>query len=211
MSDLFHEQVPSAFIAAMFDVMRRTPQHTYQVLTKRHARMRSLARTGVFGEGWPLPNVWLGVSVEDQHWADIRIPALCETPAAVRFLSCEPLLGAVKIPFAEETDRCNCGAGPQGYYGMHERHCGVEPGRAWNVSWVIVGGESGPGARPMEVDWARSLVRQCQDWQVPVFVTQLGSVLGRELGAGPKGGDWSAWPDDLKIREFPRVPEAVTS
>jgi protein gp37 len=211
MSDLFHDSVPTAYIAAVFDVMRRTPQHTYQLLTKRHARMRSLARTAVFGEGWPLPNVWLGCSVEDQHWADIRIPALLDTPAAVRFLSCEPLLGPVTLPFITEHDGCTCGGYGPPYY-VHERSCGTEPGPAWgNLSWVIAGGESGPGARPMELEWARSLVRQCREAGTAVFVKQLGSVLGRELGAGPKGGNWDAWPEDLKVREFPRAAEAVAA
>ncbi len=212
MSDLFHESVSTTFIAAAFDVMRKTPQHTYQILTKRHARMRSLARTAAFGEGWPLPNVWLGVSVEDQKWADIRIPALLDTPAAVRFLSCEPLLGPVKLPIIEEYDGCTCGVGPAGYYGMHERGCGTEPGPAWDrLHWVIAGGESGPGARPCEMGWLRSLRNQCAEVGVPFFCKQLGTVLGRQAGAGRKGGDWDAWPEDLKVREFPRTAEAVAS
>ncbi|HEY2269250.1 MAG TPA: phage Gp37/Gp68 family protein [Streptosporangiaceae bacterium] len=228
MSDLFHKDVPDAYIACVFTVMAKAQQHTFQVLTKRHARMRSLLADDEFqvmclaaalargwdleGAPWPLPNVHLGVSVEDQRWADIRIPALCQTPAAVRFLSCEPLLGPVTIPFDEEVGRCTCGAGPNGYYGMHERGCGTQPGIAWNnIHWVIAGGESGPGARRMDAEWARGLVRQCREWNVPVFVKQLGSVLGRELGAGPKGGDWDAWPEDLRVREFPRAAEAVTA
>ncbi len=215
MSDLFHESVGSAFIAAVFDVMRRTPQHTYQILTKRHARMRSLAQTAVFGEGWPLPNVWLGVSAEDQKWASIRVPALLETPAAVRFVSAEPLLGPIRLPFTEEYDGCTCGAGPQGYYGMHERSCGTEPGPAWDrLHWVIVGGESGPGARPMELAWARSLIRQCQEAGAAVFMKQLGSVAAADLNPyapRSKGGDWDRWPDDLRVREFPRTAETAAA
>jgi protein gp37 len=210
MSDLFHESVSATFIAAVFDVMRQTPQHTYQILTKRHARMRSLARTAAFGEGWPLPNVWLGVSVEDQKWADIRIPALLQTPAAVRFLSCEPLLGPVKLPFIEEYDGCTCGTGPAGYYGMHEHGCGTEPGPAWDrLHWVIAGGESGSGARPCELGWLRHLRNQCAEVGVPIFVKQLGAVLGRQHDAGPHGADWDQWPADLRVREFPRIAEAV--
>jgi protein gp37 len=212
MSDLFHADVPTAFIGAVFDVMRRTPQHTYQILTKRHARMRSLARTATFGEGWPLPNVWLGVSIEDQHWADIRIPALLDTPAAVRFVSAEPLLGPIRLPFVEEYDGCTCGTGPAGYYGLHERGCGTEPGPAWDrLHWVIVGGESGPGARPMELSWARSLIRQCQEAGTAVFMKQVGSVAAANLGllADSKGGNWETWPPDLCVREFPRAAEAV--
>lgn len=106
-SDLFHKDVPLAFIEQVFAVMARTPQHTYQLLTKRHARMSSILRKPTFRDSvaaivgadieWPLPNLWLGVSVEDQHWADIRIPALLDTPAAVRWLSCEPLLGPINL------------------------------------------------------------------------------------------------------------------
>lgn len=201
MSDLFHEAVPTAHIAAVFDVMRQTPQHTYQILTKRHARMRSLARSAAFGEGCPLPNVWLGVSVEDQHWADIRIPALLQTPAAVRFISAEPLLGPVGLRPGEWIPPI--GGGPR-----------VNLATPWetpgpSLDWVIVGGESGPGARRMTEGWARFLVGQCQDTGTAIFVKQLGSVLGRKLGAGPKGGDWDAWPEDLRIREFPAAAEVI--
>lgn len=115
MSDLFHDAIPDEFIARVWAVMAATPQHTYQVLTKRHGRMRSLLNSEQFkvwtwaaraerdgscivpDESWPLPNVWLGVSVEDQKRASLRIPALLETPAAVRFLSCEPLIAAVDL------------------------------------------------------------------------------------------------------------------
>lgn len=186
MSDLFHDEVSDAFIAQVWSVMAATPQHTYQVLTKRHARMRSLMRNPRFRVAarlvagtWPLPNVWLGVSVEDQKWADIRIPALLDTPAAVRFLSCEPLLGHVDLKpwmvFAETTLSMELP-------GLH---------------WVIVGGESGPGARRMQLDWARYLVGQCQRTGVPVFVKQLGSANGPG-----KGGDPGQWPEPFP-REFP--------
>jgi protein gp37 len=178
MSDVFHEAVPDEFIDRMFAVMADTPQHTYQVLTKRHARMRSY-----LGRTWPdpLPNVWVGVSAEDQKWADIRVSALVETPAAVRFVSAEPLLGQVD------------------FRGLCQ----------W-LDWVIVGGESGPGARPMDLAWARWIAEQCADSDTACFVKQLGSGLGRQLGAGPKGGDWDAWPDDLRIREFP-APAAIAA
>lgn len=213
MSDLFHEQVPDRFIAQVFEVMGAAKQHTFQVLTKRHGRMRSLlnrwsehATKGCYcpadqggcsapvdvehGE-WPLPNVWLGVSVENQQWADIRIPALMQTPAAVRFLSCEPLVDEVSLPKAAP----------------------VEPYWHSGIDWVIVGGESGPGARPMREEWARSLVEQCRDGDVPVFVKQMGSVWAKgEAWDGPsasalgdrKGGDWQFWPADLRVREFPQ-------
>ena len=171
MSDLFHQDVPDELIVKAFAVMTLAPQHTFQVLTKRHGRMRSLlsgdfsgqitrtllddpqfARLGRWpvpsgGVSWPLPNVWLGVSVENQQWADIRIPELLHTPAAVRFLSCEPLLGPVNIPSQSFLRR---------------------------LDWVIVGGESGPNARPMHPQWARDLRDQCQAAGVPFFFKQWG-------------------------------------
>ena len=173
MSDLFHQDVPDEYIARVFSAMRCTPKHTFQVLTKRHARMRSLMNSEAFRERvwelggvggrfgakyphlrtWPTPNVWLGVSVEDQKWADIRIPALLDTPAAVRFLSCEPLLGPVDLnPWLQCPD------------------CGQNHG----LRWVIVGGESGRGARPMHPDWARSLRDQCVAAGVPFLFKQWG-------------------------------------
>ena len=208
MSDVFHESVPSGFIACMFAVMAATPQHTYQVLTKRHGRMRSLLNSDEFaiksacaalskgldvaeGAPWPLPNVWLGVSTENQKWANIRIPALLDTPAAVRFVSAEPLLGPIRMRASLLVGRI------------------LDPPDG--IGWVIGGGESGPGARPCEIDWLRSLRDQCIDAGVPVFIKQLGSVLGHRLDAGSKGGDWSAWPEDLRIREFPRIAEEMAA
>jgi protein gp37 len=205
MSDLFHADVPDEFLAKVFAVMAAAPQHTFQILTKRHARMRSLLNSENFAEQvanemaalWkvdsvaplrgPLPNVWLGVSVEDQRWADIRIPALLETPAAVRFLSCEPLLGPVKLPLINEVEGCTCGGS---YCGIHERGCGLEPGPAWgNLHWVIVGGESGPKARPMHLSWVRSLRDQCTDAGVPFFFKQHGA--------------WAPWASHLEGEDGP--------
>ena len=196
MSDLFHANVPNDFIARVFAVMALTPQHTYQILTKRHARMRSLLNSREFvalvddareelkpGCGdftWPLPNVWLGVSVENQKWADIRIPALLDTPAAVRFLSCEPLLGPVdlKLPVdhsTHERDHIDGTPWPQCL------DCSTEETTVdWTIPdgprlhWVIVGGESGPKARAMHPDWARSLRDQCAAADVPYFFKQWG-------------------------------------
>ncbi|AIM41020.1 hypothetical protein PBI_SQUIRTY_73 [Mycobacterium phage Squirty] len=173
MSDLFHEQVSDEYIAEVFAVMAAAPQHTFQVLTKRHARMRSLLSSatfqgdcehrmldqyGVLDNEWPLPNVWLGVSTENQKWADIRIPALLDTPAAVRFVSAEPLLGPIDLVQSINVD-------PFAAYHF-------KPG---GIDWVIVGGESGPGARPMHPDWARSLRDQCQAAGVPFLFKQWGA------------------------------------
>lgn len=222
LSDLFHDDIPDGVIGSVWNTMALTPQHSYQILTKRPARMRSLLRKWELA-GWmwrrddmawcgpvqgPLPNVWLGVSVEDQQWANTRIPALLETPAAVRWLSCEPLLGPVTLPFFHEIGKCNCAGGtPEASY-AHERHCGLEPGPAWGeLHWTVIGGESGPGARPMDPTWAASLVEQCRTAGVPAFVKQMGSVWARQNDADSKGGKWQHWPADLRVREY---PQAVT-
>lgn len=216
MSDLFHDSVPDDYIARVFEVMALAPQHTFQILTKRHARMRSLVSHGLLDmiddpDGdvrvkvprWPLPNVWLGVSAENQQWADIRIPALLDTPAAVRFVSVEPILGPIDLEFERyyEPTHSNCSGlvSP-----AHEPACGREPGRHWGIGWVIVGGESGPGARRMEWEWARSLRDQCRAAGVPFYFKQSGSVLAREAGVGGKGGDPAGWPEPFP-REFPEV------
>ena len=156
MSDLFHSDVPDDYIAQVFEVMTKAQQHTFQVLTKRPGRMRSLLSRRSFrdnfahwGQPWPLPNVWLGTSVENQRWADVRIPLLLDTPAAIRFLSCEPLLGPVDL-FAWNIDR------------------------GTRVDWIICGGESGPHARPMHPDWARQLRDDCLTAGIPFHFKQWG-------------------------------------
>lgn len=201
MSDLFHSGVPEDFIAKVWTVMEATPQHTYQILTKRHARLRSVVRriawrlptteerrAGQHGHrayvqasellnehlGPPrvLPNVWLGVSVEDQQRADLRIPALLETPAAVRFISAEPLLGPVDLSQWMGALNCGCGSEPGGPFTGCSAGCmELAPG---GLDWVIVGGESGHGARPMHPGWARTLRDQCTGAGVPFFFKQFG-------------------------------------
>ena len=175
MSDLFHDSIPDEYIARVWQVMGAAPQHTYQILTKRHARMRSWVSRWLSGEiaepydarPAPLPPparsvldcVWLGVSAENQQWADIRIPALLDTPAAVRFVSAEPLLGRIDLT------------------GLL-----VTAGGSEQVDWVIVGGESGPGARPMHPDWARLLRDQCGDAGIAFFFKQRGEWTWNEPG-----------------------------
>lgn len=185
MSDLFHKDVSLEFIAKAFAVMYLSPQHTYQVLTKRAERMPEVFKDPKFWfyvhayanmfhdefikpleqelyflaevqSAFPLPNVWLGTSVENQKAADERIPFLLKVPSAVRFLSCEPLLGPVNL----EEFLCD-----------FELSLNSDKG---NLHWVIVGGESGPGARPMHPDWARTLRDQCKDAHVPFFFKQWG-------------------------------------
>lgn len=148
MSDLFHEQVPLEFIERVFAVMGKAPRHTFQILTKRHDRLRELAPL----LHW-LPNVWIGVSVENQYWAARRIPALLEVPACVRFLSVEPLLGPVDL-------RCY----------LH------------SVDWVIVGGESGPRGRRMDPDWVRQIRDDCQAAEVRFFFKQWGGRTSKAGG-----------------------------
>ncbi|MFH8295080.1 DUF5131 family protein [Streptomyces sp. NPDC018059] len=199
-SDLFHEAVPEEFIARILAVMACTPQHTYQVLTKRHGRMRSLMnskdfvsavrtethaldRDAVLGSGprWQplLPNLWMGVSVEDQRTANLRVPALLRIPAARRFISAEPLLGPVdltRIPFRGDTDYFVDAL--DGRYGLREPRESFSFGLAdlRPIDWVIAGGESGPKARPMHPAWARSLRDQCRQSRrrVPFLFKQWG-------------------------------------
>jgi protein gp37 len=156
----------------------------------------------------PLQNVWLGVSVEDQKTADERIPYLLASPAAVRWLSCEPLLGPINLRNVYDQYR-RFGGELDVLRGIVKGQCHTT-GR---VDWVVVGGESGPNARPMNVGWLRSIVDQCKAASVPVFVKQLGSKPetftnhGRVLNAvalkSKKGGDMGEWPEDLRVREYP--------
>ncbi len=149
MSDLFHDHVPVEFIQRVFDTMQSCPQHTFQVLTKRTARLRAIADK----LPWP-KNVWMGVSVENAAVMH-RIDDLRAVPAAVRFLSCEPLLGPMPDLRLE------------------------------SIHWVIVGGESGPHARPMDKAWVMGILRQCRQAGVPFFFKQWGGVrkdlTGRKL------------------------------
>jgi protein gp37 len=168
MSDLFHETVPLEFIQRVFETMVHCPQHTFQILTKRSGRLRELAGSLTWA-----PNIWMGVSVED-HRVTHRINDLCSIPANVRFLSCEPLIGALDaLPLS----------------GVH---------------WVIVGGESGPKARPMRREWVDSILEQCRVANVPFFFKQWGGtrkdLTGRELNGRtydempPKNQTLALWP-----------------
>jgi protein gp37 len=200
--DLFHEAVPDEAIDRQFAVMALTPQHQHIVLTKRSARMREycISRFGGWGEtalvdeielliakhgdrygndggvwGAPLPNVWLGVSVEDQARADERIPDLLATPAAVRWISAEPLLGRVDLRDIS----------PNGIQTI-DALSGRSKDPDWldasaRLDWVVAGGESGPGARPMHPDWARSLRDQCAAAGVPFFFKQWGEYAPGEI------------------------------
>lgn len=235
MTDMFLEDYPDEWIDRCFAVMALTPHLTHQVLTKRAERMRDFwrddganqyrigwaarelsksaspfrlpseeifdARSVALGypwklHAWPLPNVWLGVSVEDQQRADERIPLLLQTPAAVRFLSVEPLLGSVDL------------------FGMlgPDSECTRYP-RMGGIDWAIVGGESGPGARPCDLAWIRSITAQCNAAGVPRFVKQLGAAwakAGMDIddhlpALNSKGGNPEEWPADLRVRQMPEA------
>ena len=165
MSDLFHEEVAFEFIDKVFEVMESFTRHTYQVLTKRAERMLEYAESRRGRRTWPC-NIWMGVSVENQYWADKRIPLLRKVPAAVRFLSCEPLLKQVRL----ELD---------------------------GIQWVIVGGESGPKARPMDEHWARDIRDQCMVANVPFFFKQWGGRTSKSGGRELEGQTWSGIPTTM--------------
>jgi protein gp37 len=163
MSDLFHEEVPDAYIHAVADVMQQASWHTYQVLTKRAVRLADLLRTTLRLHA-DLPHIWWGVSVEDRQHGLPRIEALRTTPAAVRFLSIEPLLedlGAINLE------------------GIH---------------WVIVGGESGHGARPMQQSWVASIRDQCTSANIPFFFKQWGGVQKKKNGRALDGKTYDEQP-----------------
>lgn len=231
MSDVFFEAFTFEQIAALFAVMAAADRHTFQILTKRPARAlefftwlemkaqsslskdirenlvldgdRASWRNRILCDaarahgvtrpldqtlGWPLPNVWLGVSVEDQATADERIPILAELPAAVRWISAEPLLGPVDLSAHADA-----------------------------LGWVVVGGESDPykRARPMEPEWVRKILEDCDAAGVPVFVKQMGLVLARRWGLTKttakgtkpdyKGGNPEQWPEWMRRRAYPNT------
>lgn len=237
MGDLFYEGVSDEDIDKVFAVMALCPHHVFQVLTKRAERMQayvsrdpedrlddichempgSLDETWHYPAKWPLPNVHLGVSVEDQKTANERLPELLATPAVVRWASYEPGLGPIDFQEIKSVIdgewrpllRHNVLAG--------EHHCGGVFRETEKLNWIVVGGESGPGARPFDVQWARDTIAQCRAAGVPCFVKQLGSKPTTDHRTRPageasywptvlkskKGGDWSEWPEDLRVREFP--------
>jgi protein gp37 len=233
MSDLFHEGLSFEDIAAVWNVMAAADEHTFQVLTKRPQRALEFFRwlpserawpslpvagalQNALEVAWPLPNVWLGVSVEDQATADERLGPLLLTPAAKRFVSYEPALGPVDFAdFLWWVDP------------RPENDAQTRVARH-GLDWVIVGGESGPHARPFDVAWARTVVQECRRAGVACFVKQLGSrpvglreecdrcnwqvptgrhgldCPGGRVLVSSKGGEPSEWPEDLRVREFPK-------
>ncbi len=226
MGDLFHEAIAEEFVDDVFGIMGAAWWHTFQVLTKRPDRMRDhllrrkheIIRRAIFWNkvlhegafraktyarlglpGWPLPNVWPGTSIEDQERADERTPYLLGTPAALRFISAEPLLGSLDIrPYIEQRW--------QKRDPLEDEVDLTRPLR--RLDWVIAGGESGPRARPFDLDWARDLRDQCREAGIPFFMKQMGTHWARNNCArgthyNYKGGNPEEWPEDLRIREMP--------
>lgn len=197
--DWLDEEVPAAWLAQFLALINLTPNIDWLLLTKRPENWReridaaALASTP-FHQRWlvewlngtPPGNVWFGVSVEDQTRADERIPLLMEIPARLRWLSVEPLIGQVDFRRVPGFNRAGS--------------AGVEMLRNF---WVVVGGESGHGARPCRVEWIRTIADACRAAGVPVFVKQLGSRPDLAPIQHPKGGDPAEWPHDLAVREFP--------
>jgi len=186
MSDLFHADVKFDWLDAIWQVMFRTPQHTYQILTKRAHLLPDRVQAMVDAYG-VLPNVWIGTSVESQQYANERIPYLIRTPAAVRFLSCEPLVGPVSFDLID-------GMIYDGGMPVEWQRIATPP-----IHWVIVGGESGPGARPMHPDWARQIRDQCTSAGISFFFKQWGAWC-QGCGPGPEGVHMSA--DGQVVRNF---------
>lgn len=215
LADVFEDRPELApWRLELLELIRTTPNLDWLLLTKRPEQIRPALQTArdSFRKSTPLDtwlcswldhhrppaNVWLGTTVEDQQRANERIPALLAVPATVRFLSCEPLIERVDLDLRKLADGC-----------------GPRPIKTTGIDWVIIGGESGPGARPFYLPWARDLVRQCRDSGAAPFVKQLGA---RPVAAGddeadqrrllnvthPAGGDMAEWPEDLRVREFPR-------
>lgn len=223
MSDLFHPSLDFQAIAAVFGVMAASPRHTFQVLTKRpsiankffawlaaqdsspdcaaqRAAYHALPDENEFqlhpvkgtlkSYPWPLPNVWLGVSVEDQPSADERIPLLLETPAAVRFISAEPLLERIDLRHLQPKDpptEIDALAGTHGVLRPHGGTCN-------RLDWVIVGGESGPGSRPILPGWVSVVRDQCVETGVPFFFKQWGGIDKKAAGRFLDDREWLEMP-----------------
>ena len=225
MGDLFHKDLPHGLVPDIFGIMGAAHWHSFFVLTKRPELMaerlvaeeHAICRRVLFwsrelynGKGiyarkkarlglppWPLQNVIAGTSVEDQKSVDGRIRHLVWTPAAKRFVSCEPQIGSIDL--SPWLGTCPCG---MGFYAAPELHSPACH-RGQSLDWIICGGESGPRARPFDLDWARDLRDQCAKARIPFFLKQLGTHWARKVGAKSyKGSDPAEWPEDLRVREM---------
>jgi protein gp37 len=178
MTDLFGEWIPDWMLFTLLDAMAKAPRQTFQILTKRPERAGEVIANWLYhvGRGQLPKNIWLGTSAENQATYDERSKWLARCLAQVRFLSLEPLLGPIDIANRDLS----------------------------SVDWVIIGGESGPHARPMDLAWVEDILDQCRSANIPAFVKQLGSRWAKKVGAEHgKGGDPDEWPEHLRVRMFP--------
>jgi protein gp37 len=179
MSDIFHKDIPEDYIRQICDVMMNARQHSYQILTKRHKRMHALLSSPRFRDVAEAKHIWWGVSAENRKYGLPRVKALQSTPIRNRFVSFEPLL--------EEIGEVSLDG----------------------IGWIIIGGESGPGARPFALEWAESLIDQARRDNVAPFVKQIGAKPMlmerpyRKAARDPKGTQMAAWPEKIRIQEFP--------
>ena len=184
MGDLFHEYVPFPWINEVFSVIQRCAHHRFMVLTKRPERMRNYISKVLQVRGWPesdipFPNVWMGITAETQRRADERIPVLLEIPAARRFVSVEPMLGPVDLS--------------------------QWLGRSGGLDWVICGGETGPGARPVHPDWVRSLRDQCQIAGVPFFFKSWGEWREANMDLPVRGTKFGCFMGDTFVPDYGNI------
>lgn len=224
MSDLFHPAIAYPVIWMILETARRAPQHTYQVLTKRPGNAAAFFewladqwmqgepifpgadpgphsasnadRAAHFERLWSeyFPNVWLGTSTENQETAEERVPLLLRTPARIKWLSVEPMIGPVRL--RPEWIARYTPPSPSSFGGRWDGPL--------TLHWVVIGGESGPGARPMSEQWPTSLMDQCRAAGVPVFFKQAGDKLARHWGcAARKGDDPDEWPEEFRVQEYP--------
>jgi len=196
MTDVFGEWVPDWMVLKLFDAMAAAPLQTFQVLTKRPERLPGIIDKFLWWTSQQMPkNVWLGTSAEDQKCLDQRLIHLIRSRVRVRFLSLEPLLGPIRLFDVDDFTSQMLATLP---IGVHKFPA------ADYIDWVIIGGESGPGARAMSLDWVRDILEQCREASIPAFLKQLGSDWARRNNAShSKGGDPTEWPADFRVRMFP--------
>lgn len=243
LADWLDAEVPIRWLSDLLDLIRKTPHLEWLLLSKRlelwkerlEAALLEIEKRKGRNDLWSFVsswlqggspvNVWVGTSVEDQKTADERIPQLLEIPATIRFVSYEPALEAVDFQGEEGEWLVPHPLSNGDYYEpKHAKRtvrCSVCEGQEV-IDWIIVGGESGPNARPFDVQWARDTIRQCREAGIACFVKQLGRypedqgdcLSGTKTAGGqralpditdPKGGDWNEWPEDLRVREFPEL------
>jgi len=211
LTDFFHPAIDE-YRNEAWNIIRKCPQHTFQILTKRPERIAANLPSD-WGEGWN--NVWLGTSVGSQSSCDLRMPLLLMVKSKIKFLSIEPLWGKIKF-----TSRCCLGCGRD----IYKSNCDCPAGTGiyfiydvpkksrthWGLDWIIIGGESGNEIgkyryRPCKLEWIEDIVSDCQEAEIPVFIKQLGTYLSKELKMSDRhGGNIDEFPEHLQIREFPK-------